>query len=162
LTLHRELGSLALLLFFVGMLGAMKNQTDKLLSRRAFAKHAALISASAGLASTKLIFPSDNPATQMEAGQTPENLPKLSAEGQSEAEARYQLALSRCGSRLNEDQKKSAKFMCYTVQPGLERLRAFALQNGDVPALFLKPLVEREKQPGIKTSSKPTSTAKKS
>ncbi|HEY2120443.1 MAG TPA: twin-arginine translocation signal domain-containing protein [Candidatus Acidoferrum sp.] len=140
----------------------MNNQSNRLLSRRAFAKHAALISASAGIASNPLIFPSNSSAAEPESIQAPDNLPKLSAEGQSEAEARYQLALSRYGSRLNEEQKKSAKFMCYTVQPGLERLRSFALQNGDVPALFLRPLVEREKQPGIKASSGLTGAAKKS
>jgi hypothetical protein len=146
----------------MGMFGAMENQGNKLLSRRAFAKRAALISASAGIASTPVIFPPSNSAAEPESVQAPDNLPKLSAEGQSEAEARYQLAISRYGSRLNEEQKKSAKFMCYMVQPGLERLRSFALQNGDVPALFLKPLVEREKQPGIKASSEPTGAAKKS
>jgi hypothetical protein len=130
----------------------MKNQNDKLFSRRAFAQRAALLSASAGIAPASLILPTDTSAK--ESIQAPDNLPKLSVEGQSEAEARYQLALSRYGSRLDEEQKKTVKLMCYMAQPGLERMRSFQLKNGDVPDLFLKPLVEREKQsPGRPTAT---------
>ena len=126
----------------------MKTQNEKLLSRRAFAQRAALLSASAGLAPASRILPTI--ANTEGSVQSPANLPVLSAEGQSEAEARYQLALSRYGSRLNEEQKNTVKLMCYRTQPGLERLRSFPLKNGDVPDLFLKPLVEREKQsPGM-------------
>jgi hypothetical protein len=138
----------------------MKKQRNNLLSRRAFARRAALLSAGAGLASNVLILPAD--ASGISPAQAPENLPKLSAEGQSEAEARYQLALSRSGSRLNAEQKKTIKTMCYTIQSGLDRLRAFPLRNGDVPALFLKPLVEREKLSPTKSSSGPTGAAQKS
>ncbi len=126
----------------------MKKQNKKLLSRRAFAQRAALLSAGAGLAPASRILPTI--ASAEGSVQSPATLPKLTAEGQSEAEARYQLALSRYGSRLNEEQKKTVKLMCCMAQPGLERLRSFSLKNGDVPDLFLKPLVEREKQsPGM-------------
>jgi hypothetical protein len=33
------------------------------------------------------------------------------------------------------------------AQPPLDRLRAYALENGDNSALYFKPLVEREKNP---------------
>jgi hypothetical protein len=138
----------------------MKNRTNKLFTRRAFAHHAALLSASAGLASTALIPPAE--ATDTEPAQTPDNSPKLSAGGQAEAEARYQLALSRSGSRLNDEQKKTVKQMCYIAQPGLEKLRAFPLKNSDVPALFLRPLVEREKPASPKSPSESAGAARKS
>ena len=138
----------------------MKNQTHKLLSRRAFAHRAALLSASAGLASTARILRSDSGV--VEPAQAPDSSPKLSVEGQAEAEARYQLALGRYGSRLNEGQKKTVKQMCYMAQPSLEKLRSYSLKNGDVPALFLRPLVEREKPTSLKTTSVPAGGVQKS
>lgn len=122
----------------------MRNQQDNTLSRRQFAQRAALVSAGAGIVPAQLILPRDfSLQTSLE---LPANFPHLSAEGQAEAEARYQLALSRYGSRLDLEQKNNVKLLCYMAQPGLERVRSFQLKNGDVPDLFLKPIVEREKQ----------------
>jgi hypothetical protein len=138
----------------------MKNQSDKLLSRRTFAHRAALLSASVGLASTALILPSD--AGPAEPAQAPNSSPKLSTEGEAEAEARYQLVLGRYGSGLNEEQKKTVKQICYMAQPSLEKLRSFSLKNGDVPALFFRPLVQPEKPTSLKTPSAPAGGAHKS
>ena len=138
----------------------MPKQDDKIFSRRAFAQRAALLSATAGIAPSGLLLQRDSSAQV--SIQLPDNFPKLSAEGQAEADARYQLALSRYGSRLSEEQKKTIKLMCYTAQPGLERLRSFQLKNGDVPDLFLKPIVEREKQPSASPSNPSVATGKKS
>ena len=44
-------------------------------------------------------------------------------------------------------QKADLRRLCNLAQPPLDRLRAYALENGDGPALYLKPLVEREKNP---------------
>ncbi len=126
----------------------MKEIKQVLLSRRQFARRAAVLSATASLAPAGLVLAS--PARPAESEQLPNDFPKLSIEGQAEAEARYQLVLSRHGARLNDEQKKSTKFLCYSAQPGLERVRAFTLSNGDVPALFLKPIVEREKTSAAK------------
>jgi hypothetical protein len=73
--------------------------------------------------------------------------PKLSAESQAEAEARYQQILSQYGSRFSAEEKASLREMNLVTQESLDKVRAFALQNGDAPALYLKPLVEREKKP---------------
>jgi hypothetical protein len=37
--------------------------------------------------------------------------------------------------------------MCMDLQPTLEKIRKYKLENGDSPALFLKPLLDREKKP---------------
>jgi hypothetical protein len=67
--------------------------------------------------------------------------------------------LSQYGSRFSADDKSSLREMNLVTQESLDRVRAFALQNGDAPALYLKPLVEREKKP----AQPPTATpAKKS
>jgi hypothetical protein len=102
--------------------------------------------------------------TAAPASQDAAKLPKLSAEGQAEAEARVQTILSRYGSRFSEAQKADIRRLCILAQPPLERLRAYALKNGDGPALYLKPLVEREKKPAApaKSASGKTAAAKKS
>ena len=86
-------------------------------------------------------------------------LPKLSAEGQAEVDARIQSILGQYGSRFSEEQKSDIRRLCTLAQPPLDRLRAYHLENGDGPALYLKPLVEREKKPAT-ASSQPA--AKKS
>jgi hypothetical protein len=137
----------------------MKNHKNKLFSRRAFARQAALFSASASLVSSG--FASEQLSSSVETSQLPDNFPKLTPEEQAEADARCQLVLSRCGTRLKEDERAMVKMACYFVQPSLQRLRAFPLKNGDVPALFLRPLVEREKTAGAKQSEPASVEAKK-
>jgi hypothetical protein len=81
------------------------------------------------------------------APQTAPAHPHLSAESQAEAEARYQQILSQYGSRFSAEEKASLREMNLVTQESLEKVRAFSLENGDAPALYLKPLVEREKKP---------------
>jgi hypothetical protein len=132
----------------------MKDDRQVLLSRRQFARRAALLSATASLVSAGAMLPPPLRASETE--QLPANYPKLSPEGQAEAEARYQLVLSRHGSKLTEEQKSSTRLMCFLAQPGLEHVRAYSLNNGDVPALFLKPIVERERPAATKVAGTPT------
>ena len=118
----------------------MKNKNGQLLSRREFAQRAALLSATASLVPAEVILP------KASAAQSAQSAPKLAPESEAEAEARYQQILSLYDSRLDEAQKANIKRMCAELQPSLERIRTFKLQNGDAPALYLKPLVEREKK----------------
>src|SRR5664279_746137 len=105
----------------------MNNNQPKLLSRRAFARRAAFYSASAALITECTLLPSASQADP--SAQLPADLPKLAPESQAEAEARFQLVLSRHGSRLTEEDKRNIKMLCYYSQPGLDRLRSFALKN---------------------------------
>jgi hypothetical protein len=73
--------------------------------------------------------------------------PNLSADSQAEAEARYQQILSQYGSRFSAEEKASLREMNLVTQASHDKVRAFLLENGDPPALYLKPLVEREKKP---------------
>jgi len=127
----------------------MNKRSGSLLSRRQFAHRAALVSATAALAPTEVLLP---PSARAQATGT---APQLSPEGQLEADARYQQILNLYGSHLDDAQKANIKKMCADLQPTLERIRKFNLQNGDSPALYLKPLVEREPK------SKPLATPKK-
>ena len=76
----------------------------------------------------------------------PAGMAKLSGESQAEAEARYGSILSQYPDRFSEAQKTDLKRLCFALQPQLDSLRAWPVGNSDAPALYLKPLVEREKK----------------
>lgn len=114
------------------------------ISRREFARRAAMASAAASLAPVEILG-AESRVESPEPQQPPE-LPKLTPEGQAEVEARIHAILSQYGSRFSETQKADIRRLCALAQPPLDRLRGYAIQNGDEPALYLKPLVEREKK----------------
>jgi len=120
------------------------------ISRREFARRAAIASAAASVAPvTALATPAAHAIPAAPPAQPPQaaDMPKLSPEGHAEVEARIQSIFSQYGSRLSDAQKTDIRRLCNLAQPPLDRLRAYALDNGDAPALYLKPLVEREKNP---------------
>jgi hypothetical protein len=122
----------------------MNKKTGSLISRRQFARRAAVVSAAATLTPAETIFSSTPyPA----APQSSQNAPaQLSPQAQVEADSRYQQILSLYGDRLDDSQKANIKKMCSELQATVERIRKFNLQNGNTPALYLKPLVERQKK----------------
>ena len=164
---------------------APKNSNDKArpISRREFAKRAALASAVASVAPAAALAtpatPSNEHANVADAApfrgrfsdpsstvalpaQQPADMPRLSPESHAEAESRIQTVLAQYGTRFSEAQKADIRRLCFLAQPPLDRLRAYALENGDSPALYFKPLVEREKNPLEHTRvGKTPDTAKK-
>ncbi len=140
----------------------MNSKNNAAISRREFARRAALASAAASLAPANIFsreIPRSSPQTPPA---QPPDLPKLSAEGQAEVEARFQAILSQYGSRLSDAQKIDIRRLSTLAQPPLDRLRAFAIDNGDGPGLYLKPLIEHEKKPSPKLPTpKPAEAGKK-
>jgi hypothetical protein len=136
----------------------MNKKSGPLLSRREFARRAAVLSATASLAPAGAIL-SQTPDASV--GQGAQAGPNLTVEGQTEAESRYQQILNLYGSRLDDEQKSNIKRMSAELQPALERVRSYKLENGDAPALYLKPLVEREKKPQPALKPQPGVNAKK-
>ena len=137
--------------------------TDKPFSRREFARRAALGAASAAvLPISELVSPAVAPREQSapsSSGTAPQNpaqslapAPRLLPQSQAEAEARFQAILNQYGERFSEAQKNDLKRLCLFAQPGLDRIRAYAVSNGDLPALYLKPLVDRDKKPAAAAS----------
>jgi hypothetical protein len=136
----------------------MGEKTRMGMSRREFARRAAIASAVASLAPVQAVdaglaapaehagFSAPAEPVSAEQGQQPPNMPKLSPESQAEVEARFQTIVGRYGSRFSEEQTADIKRLCTMAQPPLDRLRAYAVGNSDSPALYLKPLVEREKK----------------
>ena len=142
------------------------------LSRREFARRAALASAVASIAPAAAVAaPSpvgqtstqDPPPPARPAPAAPQNplpnAPKLSVESQSEADARFQSILVLYGPRFSNEQKIDLHRLCAVVQPALDRIRAYKIENGDGPALYLKPQYEREKKPKPPTSAPTKSSA---
>ena len=124
------------------------------ISRRQFARRAALLSATATVVPAASVFAPIAPAQEPSAPH-----PNLSPESQNEAEARLQQILAQYGNRFSDEEKKSIQQINLVTQQSLDRVRAFPLENGDSPALYLKPLVEREKK---KPEAPAASPAKKS
>jgi hypothetical protein len=124
----------------------MNRKDGDSISRREFARRASIVSAVSMVPSTFLA--PHLPASEQPFAQTPET-PPLSAESQAEAEARYQsiLAVYGYGNRLSNPQKFDIRRLCFLAQVPLDNVRKYAVDNGDAPALYFKPLVEREKKP---------------
>ena len=122
----------------------MNSSNPKKLSRREFAQRAAVFSAAVPFLPANSALP-QQPTAPAPAPQS--NEPKLSPEGQKESDARYQSILSTFGDRFSDQEKLTVRTLCVYLQPSLEHVRAFHLENGDNPALYLKPLVERDKKP---------------
>jgi hypothetical protein len=138
----------------------MGTEKDHAISRREFARRAAMVSA-ASLAPANLLGADVLPAAPQT--QQPPNPTNLSPESQAEVESRVQAILGEYGGRFSEAQKTDLRRLCKEAQPVLDRLRAYPVENGDGPALYLRPLMEREKKPSpITTPRKPTAAPKNS
>ncbi len=139
----------------------MGNRNDSAISRREFARRAAFVSAAASLAPSNFIT-SESLAAPLPP-QQPSNTPKLSPEGLAEVESRIQTIFAQYGGRLSDAQKTDVRRLATEAQSSLDRLRAFATDNGDGPGLYLKPLIEREKKPSfVPGKAKPAAAPKNS
>jgi hypothetical protein len=139
----------------------MGSKNGSVISRREFARRAAFVSAAASLSPADLLT-RESSAAAAPPLQTPSG-PKLSPESQTEMESRLQAVFAQYGSRLNDAQKADLRRIAAEGQAGLDRLRAYPADNSDGPALYLKPLVEREKKPSpMPAKPKPAGAPKKS
>jgi hypothetical protein len=147
------------------------NKSRKAVSRREFARTAALGAGAAALLPLATPVPDLlaraelQSATDGAAGLAPSSaqapgVPQLDARAAAEADARYQNILGQYGERFSEAQKTDLKRLCAVLQPQLERVRAYTVGNGDLPALYLKPLVDRDKKPVAANGGKPGAGAK--
>ena len=99
----------------------MGNQSDSAISRREFARRAALVSAAASLSPSDLLRSESTAATRP----TPQaaNAPKLSPQGQAEVESRIQAIFAQYGNRLTDSQKADIRRLATEAQPPLDRLQ---------------------------------------
>jgi hypothetical protein len=123
----------------------MNGKSGSPISRREFARRAAIVSAVSMVPTSALPA---RPSMEDPSLDQSSDTPSLSAESKAEAEARYQTILGVYGSRFSDAQKSDLRRLCFAAQPSLDHLRTYTVENGDCPALYLKPLVEREKKTG--------------
>jgi hypothetical protein len=141
--------------------------TDKSFSRREFARRAALGTATAAVLPLRELVPSaaaSEPPSAQAPAQTSQNAtsaPKLSPPSQAEADFRFQAILNQYPDRFSEAQKTDLRRLCIALQPPLDHIRAYPISNRDLPALYLKPLVDRDKKPAAPASdyAKPSAPA---
>jgi hypothetical protein len=136
----------------------MGNEKEHAISRRGICAGAAMVSA-ASLAPANLLSADSLPAAPET--QQPLNPANLSPESQAEVESRIQTILREYGGRFSDAQKADLRRLCKEAQPVLDRLRAYPVENGDGPALYLRPLMEREKKPSPITAAPKAATPPK-
>lgn len=120
----------------------MKKQNDGI-SRREFAKAAALTTAAVLLPGELL---TQEQKAKAEAAKAQPQAPKLSTESQAEADLANEMLMRKYGTRFTDEQKREIKRLVYQQQSGLDKLRKFAVGNGDEPATVFKPLVPEAKR----------------
>ena len=140
----------------------MSAKNGSAISRREFARRAAFVSAAASLSSAELLARESGVATDQPLQTPASGGPKLSPESQAEMESRVQAVFTQYGSRLSDTQKTDLRRIAADGQAALDRLRAFPTVNGDGPALYLKPLMEREIKHAMPVITKPADAPKKS
>jgi len=77
---------------------------------------------------------------------------KLSASAQAEVEMKVASIFRKYGDRLSDEQKADIRRIMAESQEGLEKMRAFKLENGDQPADAFR-AYRGEAQPGAKEKS---------
>ena len=123
---------------------------DKPVTRREFARRAALGAASATfLPFGEIAATEPQPARTADPTeiQAPADAPKLSAQSQTDAESRWKSIIDQYSDRFTDAQKTDLKRLCIFIQPSLDRIRAYTIPNSGLPGLYLKPLVDRDKKP---------------
>jgi len=140
----------------------MSAENGSVISRREFARRAAFVSAAASFSPAELLTRESAAAVAPQLQTPAPSGPKLSPESQAEMESRVQAVFTQYGSRLSDAQKSDLRRIAADGQAALDRLRAFPTDNGDGPALYLKPLIEREKKPAVPANAKFAGAPKKS
>jgi hypothetical protein len=113
------------------------------ISRRDFARRAALTAATVAVVPAEVFAESKKAATPAKpVAKTPEPAAgepakELSAASQAEVENAYKNILDRYGARLSAEQKKDIRRLLAQQQKGIDAIRAFPLDNADEPATVL-------------------------
>ncbi len=109
-----------------------------LLGRRAFALGAVATATSALLPADLLAHAATgaDQSTDVQSldKKTRAAMAKLSASAQAEVEMKVASIFRKYGDRLNDEQKSDIRRIMAESQEGLEKMRAFKLENGDQPA----------------------------
>ena len=125
----------------------MSRRSPAKLSRREFARSVTIAAVAAGIPAqvgAQQEKPPTAPAPPKPAAPNPAEEPKLSPAARAEAEAKIQNVFRKCGDRLTEEQKADVRKSMLSTQDGVEKLRAFSLENWDEPVTVFRPLIGKE------------------
>ena len=113
------------------------SQSSSRMTRRRFALGAAVAATTVflpgGEVSAHELSEASNPPVQQPSSST-----KLSPDAQAEVEMKVKEIFRKYGKRLNDEQRADIRKVMAETQGGLEKMRAFALENGDQPATVVK------------------------
>jgi hypothetical protein len=112
--------------------------SDRKLSRREFARRAALAATTAVVVPATLLSQETAPKPAPSPGAPPQTATELSPELKAEGELKYQWIIQKYGSRLNEAEKQDVHRLVMEGQKPLAAFRSFPLDNSDQPATVLK------------------------
>lgn len=115
-----------------------ESELNSRLSRREFARCAALAATTAVIAPSALLAQETAPKPAASPDKPPPPTTQLSPELQAEGELKYQWVIQTYGSRLTDAQKKDVHRLIMEGQKPLTAFRAFPLDNADQPATVLK------------------------
>jgi hypothetical protein len=102
--------------------------------RRQFTIGAAAAAAVALVRPGEALAQSTGPAMQSLEEKTRAAMAKLSPLAQAEVEMKVSEIFRKYGDKLNDEQKNDIRKVLAETQEGLDKMRAFSLQNGDQPA----------------------------
>ena len=105
----------------------MSKSSPERITRRSFAVGAAA-------AATATLLPGKEGRAQGETFAQSDAMTKLSPDARAEVEAKLKEIFRKYGSRLSDAQKADMRKVMAETQDGLEKMRSFALANGDQPA----------------------------
>jgi predicted component of type VI protein secretion system len=110
------------------------------ITRRAFARSAALVAATVAVLPTDVFSQAAAPVPAPAAAPpaAADAAPKLSPASQAEVEARVQGVMRQFGDRLSDAQKAEVRRLITLGQKSVEDLRAYPLESSDEPATILK------------------------
>ncbi len=121
--------------------------------RRQFAFGAATVAATAlirpgqAVAQSEALTQTDPPRpTAVLDQQTQAAMAKLSTKAQAEVEMKVSEIFRKYGDRLSDEQKADIRKIMAETQEGLEKMRAFPLENGDQPADAFRAYRREEKR----------------
>jgi hypothetical protein len=104
-----------------------------LVGRRQFALGAAAAATTAFIHPGQALAQAAGSITELDK-KTREAMAKLTPQARAEVEAKVANIFRKYGDRLSEEQKADVKRIMAESQEGLEKMRAFSVENGDQPA----------------------------
>ncbi len=115
-----------------------ESQPSSQLSRREFARRAAVAVTTAAVLPASLLSQETTPEPAASTNQPPQSTTGLSPDLQAEGELKYQWIIQTYGKRLSEEQKQDLHRLVMEGQKPLAAFRAFPLENSNQPATVLK------------------------